>query len=380
MPDARRVPRVNRNFWWVLGTVPVVAVLAAFGLRIHGVQRDVGRWQEYQRASAAAGEDLGIANWLPAPVAESDDLMKHPWMVGFLSSETSPEAKVVASMQPEAVPGLEYYEVPAYATSWFDGKVAEIDRVLDLGGKEWEHLRGIHDAIARSGCTVPIDLERPMESAGGSWTRLSAVSKALALQADAAIASGKEDAAVATIESILRLGGHFAGKNSLISTIIGAGAEAQALGLIELGLARHAFSENGRKRLLAALPTRDLPRQMATVMRVERGIFLKEIAPLAKLQPAGSVKSLRGFFYPPERVVAANSLFYCETLDAVLTPPLSRETWDRFEDVVRAQEAKYDPDGYVIAGGVFRLFGGVGKSLMFQEAEEMDLIRRRLAE
>jgi len=352
---------------------------AVLGQRMWSIQRDIKRWEAYRSQCRLEGEDLGIKAWLPPAVADEDNLFAHPWMLGFMASENSPQAGTVAQLRAWPELGFDSYKVPSEGQSWFDGREAEAAAVLRAGRERAADLEAIHAAAGRPACQPPVALEPSYECLAHRWTHVNDLGPLLALHADAAMASGDGAAATIDLEAMLRLGQHLRGANFLLAAVIGAGFEARALPLVEAGLRRNLFREEEKRRLLAAIRTRPLPEEMAAVMRVERGMFLATLERLnPDRPPAGFKERWANWLHPPERLVATHSLHFCQMLDAPLGAPGGRPAWEDFHQRVSAISPQDATPGTELARAALAL-GNVAASLFVQE-DEIEQIRQRLAE
>lgn len=385
-PPLQSSPMEKRKRWWVWAAAIILPLLILAGvgwfLRENGIKRDLESWRNYQAAAKARGEDLGIGTWLPPKVADADNAFKHPWMLGFLTGDSSPEAEAVAALQPWSIPGLEDFEpvTEDHATgkSWFDGKPAERDAVLELGRTHAKDLAAIREMAARTGARLEVDTSRGYESAFGSWPNLSQPGTMLGLHAAAALAAGDEATAVADLEALLRLGSHFRSQNFLLPQIVGIGIEASALPVIETGAVKNAFSPASKQRLRAARRSRKVEDELAATWRVERGMFLQTLGTLVTKGSHSDPRPLTAFLRPPERVVATNSLAYCEMLDPALTTTPAIAGWqdlDRRISMIPKKDERDDPAQ--IAHATFILAGNIVGGLLMQE-EDMDRIFKLL--
>lgn len=351
----------------------------AVGFQTWAIRRDIVQWEKYQAHCRAIGEDLGIKAWLPPVVPDDDNVFTHPWVTGFVASESSPQAVAVAEMQPWPGLALDGYEAPSKGKSWFDGREAEAAAVLRAGKDRAGDFGAIHEAAGRGGCQPPVDLDGSFENVGGPWTRIGDLGQMLSVHADAAMASGDSSTAVADLEAMLNMGRHLRGGNFLLATVIGAGFEAHARKVIDAGLSRQIFHPEDRQRLLAAMRTRPVPDELAAVMRVERGVFLAALEKLvATPQPAEFKAKFRAVLNPPKRLVATNSLHFCRMLDAPLASGGGRAAWEDFD--LRVQELsqeKATPATRIAASAL--ALGNLAASLFVHE-DALDQIRQRLAE
>lgn len=260
--------RKNKG-WLIFSAIVFLGVLAALLYGAHGVKQDIERWDAYQQAARARGDDLGFKRWLPADPAADEDLFRHPWIQSFIDDEASAEAKAAESMHPWSGLGMDAYEVPVEGASWFEGRGEEMAKVLAAGEARQSDLEAIREEAARPGCRIPFDPDQPLEISSG--LRISELGAVLEIHADAAILSGDGETAAADIEALLRLGAHLRGQNKLLTTLVGVRFESRASGLLEVGLTRGGFSQEARQRMLRAMRTRSVPDELANVMRVERG-------------------------------------------------------------------------------------------------------------
>jgi hypothetical protein len=381
-----RSPMEKRRRWWIWPVAIILPLLIfAAGVwfyRDNGIKRDLESWRNYQAAARARGEDLGIEAWLPPKVADSDNLFTHPWMLGFIEGESSPQAETVAALQPWPGLGLEDYElrVEDYESgkTWFDDKPTERERVLEAGRTHAKDLAAIHEMAARPGARLEVDTSRGYESAFGSWPNLSDLGHMLGLHAAAALSAGDEASAVADLEALLRLGSHFRGQNFLLPQIVGAGQESSALPVIETGALKNAFSPASKQRLRAARRSRKIEDELAASWRLERGMFLQTLESVVRRSTHSDSRPLIAFFRPPERLLAANSLAYCEMLDPALAPPLSVAAWQDFDGrITRIHKKKKSDDPVEIAHATFILGGNIVSGLLVQE-EDIDRIFKLL--
>jgi len=368
--------RFLKNATWIAGTLAVVLAATGLALRTAGIRRDIERWDEYQRNSKVAGEDLGVDSWQPPNVAGDDNLVDHPWMRGFFASESSEAANAVAALQPGPGLGLNGYVPPAEAQSWFDGKEAEAIRVREAARLYATHLSGIHEAAKRPSCRLPMDFARFYEAFNGSWVRLGKLPKVLVVQADAAISQGDGEAACEHLVAMFRLGNHLRSQNFMLASVLGASFEGQAAGATELGLDRGIFSPEMRGRLLASMRRRPLAEELVAAMKVERAWFLQQL----ELLPPSPIRGIRRFspqnlFNPPERIKAVNALFFCKTLDTAWGQTPSRETWERFDTSL--QEITKKDSAPALAAGSFFGLRGIIPSLFSQE-DDLERLRTKL--
>ena len=373
------MPRWKARTAWIVGSLLLLQIGALVGQRMWAIQRDIRRWEAYREQCRLRGEDLGIKAWLPPAVADSDNLFGHPWVLGFMASEDSPQAASVAKLQ--AWPGLalEAYEAPADGKSWFDGREAEAAAVLRAGRERSSDLEAIHAAAGRRACRPPVVPDATYEGPPHRWQRVNDLGPLLALHADAAMATGDTAAATRDLEAMLRFGRHLRGADFLLATVIGAGFEARAMPIVEAGLQRDLFRQEDKRRLLAALRTRPLPEELAAVMRVERGVFLATLERLIPDRPPTGLKERwTNWLQPPERLVATNSLHFCQMLDAPLATPGARKAWEDFGQRLSALSRRDAPPRTELANAAL-VVGNVAAALFIQE-DELDRIRQRLAE
>jgi hypothetical protein len=346
---------------------------------MHAIRRDLERWEDYQAHCRSTGEDLGIEAWLPAPVAPEDNVFSHPWITGFLASESSPQAQAVAGLQPWPGLGLDGHEEPADGQSWFEGREAEASAVVQAGRDRAGHFEAIHEAAGRAGCQPPLDFSGSYETLSGPWSRVAELGPMLAIHAEAAMLSGTISAATADLEAMLRLGKHLRGQNFLIATLIGMAFESRAKPIIELGLTRNVFQAGDRRRLLAAMRTRPVHDEMAAVMRVERGMFLASLEDEIEEAPtAGFEAKFDAWLNPPARRIATNSYYFCKLLEPTLANSGSRSTWEDFDRTIRRMSKEEPTPANGIAKTIYVLIGEFGP--YFEQEDELDALRQRLAE
>jgi hypothetical protein len=373
------MPRWKARTWWILGLLLLLQLAVAVGFCKHAIRRDLERWEDYQAHCRSIGEDLGIEAWLPAPVAPEDNVFNHPWITGFLVSESSPQAQAVGELQPWPGLGLDGHEEPADGKSWFDGREAEASAVAQAGRDRAGHFKAIHEATARTGCRPPLDFSGSYETLSGPWSRVAEFRPMLAIHAEAAMLSGDISAATADLEAMLRLGKHLRGQNFLIATLIGMAFDSRAKPIIDLGLTRNLFQAGDRRRLLAAMRTRPVHDEMAAVMRVERGMFLASLEDeIEKAQPAGFDAKLEAWLNPPARRIATNSYHFCKLLEPTLANSASRSSWEDLDRAIRRMSKEEPTPANGIAKTIYVLIGEFGPC--FEQEDELDALRQRLAE
>lgn len=318
---------VRKPWFWL--TLVAVVFLALLGLRAEATRRDVERWQAYQSMSRQAGDDLGVEAWLPPDVAETDNLMTHPWVAGFLSSESSAQSIALDSLQPWPGLALDGYLGPEEGRSWFEGRESESERVRHAALTYEADLAAIHEAAGRPGCRLPVDFSRPFELDDKSWLRVDQIRHALSVQADAEVAHGDGEAASRHLAALFRWGDHLRGQDFLLASVVGAGFESDAIAIARAGVVRKAFSPAERKRLLVAMRARPAENELLQVMKVERGWFLMTLDEAVAAAPAGLL-SFNAWLHPAERLRATNALHFCHALDSVRPP--TRPAWMRFHE------------------------------------------------
>lgn len=348
-------------------------VVGGLIVRMEMIRRDVERWRTYQASARARGEDLGIEAWLPPKVADADNAFAHPWMRGFLSGDSSPEAKAVAALQAWPDLGIDDYGVWEDAENrklWFDGRPEERSRVLEAGRIHAKDFAAIYEAAARPSARLEIDASQVYESVSSSTRSSHLLGRMLGLHAAAALSARDEPAAVADLEAMLRLGSHFRRQNSLLPEVIGAGFEANALSVIEAGAVKNVFSPASKQRLRAARSSEKIEEELAACWRGERGMFLQTLERMVKTGDSSYGHPRVGFLQPPERFLAVNSLAFCEMLDPVLTPPVSLAGWKDFDRrIAMLRNGKEGDDPAQFAHAAYLLTGGIPGSLLVQEKD-----------
>lgn len=371
--------RGKSRIWWILGFLLLFQIAAAVGFRARAIRQDIGRWEEFQANCRTTGEDLGIKPWLPPEVADEDNFFRHPWVTGFLASESSPQAEAVEELQPWPGLALDGHEEPAEGKSWFDGREAVASAVIEAGKDRADHFKEVHEAAGRNGCQPPLDFSGSYETLSGPWTRVAGLGPMLAVHAEAAIVSGDAPAATADLEAMLRLGNHLRGQNFLLATLIGMAFETRARPIIELGLTRQVFQAGDRGRLLAAMRTRPVHDELAAVMRVERGMFLASLEDqFKKAATTGTKAKLEAWWNPPGRTIATNSFHFCKLLEPTLANPGARTSWEDFDRMIRRMAKEEPTPANAIAKTMYVLIGEFGP--YFAQEDQLDLLRQRLAE
>jgi len=359
-----------------------LVVVAGLVVRFQVIRRDVEGWENYQQECRSRGEDLGIEKWLPPKIAEADNAFAHPWMREFLKEDFSPQGEAIDALQASPGLGIEDYEVQVEdgenSKLWFDDKPAERDRVLEAGRAHAADFTAIHELAARPGARLDVDTSRIYESSCRFPANLSHIGPMLGLHAAAALSAGDEAAAVADLEALLRLGSHFRSQNFLLPQVVGAALEGSALPVIEAGAARNSFSPASKQRLRTARRTRKIEDELAACWRGERGVFLQTLESIVKMEGRTGSAPFAGFFYPPKRYQAVNSLAFCEILDPALAAPVSLAGWQDFERrVALIFNEKGNDDPAQITHGTLMMGGGVVGGMLVQE-EDMDRIFKLL--
>ena len=374
----------KRRLFLLAGLIalPLLLTGIAFLYRAHVTQRDLEKWQTYQESARTRGEDLGVEAWLPPQPADAENFFTHPWILGFLTGESSPQAEAAASMQPWPGLGLDGYELRVGdeeagepVKSWFEDKPEDRDRVLETVRTHAADLAAIREAAARSHSRAQLDLSQGYQGGLDAWCNLSDLGTLLGVHADAALAAGDEATAVADLEALLRLGAHFRGQHFLLSLVIGAGIEARALAVIEAGATKKAFSPASKQRLRAARRSGKVEEEIASTLRVERGMYLKTVAQFVTKAGRQNQDVLP---YKPERLVATNSLFFCEMLDSALLPAPSVAGWRDFDQRIATLRAPAKSGNLTaIATATLLATGGVASGMVVQE-EEFDRVYKLL--
>lgn len=353
-----------------------LVVVAGLVVRRQAIRRDVEQWESYQQECRSRGEDLGIEAWLPPAVADSENFAAHPWIKAVIASEKSPEAEVGWDWKYWVYDELEDYEGPDNGRSWFEGKPEKATAVMERGAALTADFTAIREAAGRRGCRLPVAVDRDRDRLGAVLSRLRDTTEMISLHAEAALALNEEAIAVDDIEALLHIGDNLQSQHFLVSVLAGKQVKASAASLIEIGLVRGGFSCSSRLRLRSSLLNPPTGENIATIMRLERGMTLEEMCKVLEQQVPGE-RFGEGFMQPPERRTAYFKYTFCKTLDLVLLKPATRETWERFDQTLK--EAVDDlPPGDLTAGSLL-LYGDIFPSF-FQQADRLEDIRKKLAE
>ena len=353
-------------------------VVAGLIVRLQVIQRDVERWENYQRECRSRGEDLGIESWLPPAVADAENFAAHPWIAAMIASEKSPEAKVARDWRDWQYDELEDYEGPDNGKSWFEGRPEKAAAVLERGASLTADFKAIRESAGRPHCRFPAAMDRDHDRLSEALSRLGDTAEMISIQAEAALALNHEAIAVDGIEALLRMGDHLQSQHFLSSVLGGMRIRSSALSLIETGLARGRFSPASRLRLRSSLGNPPAGEDVATIMRLERGMVLKKMGGALE-RPGTGERSLEGFMQPPARRAARFKYSFCKTLDAVLEKPPTRVTWEAFDSIIGEAAKDLPPTDTDLAVGSLSLYGYIFP-LFFQHADRIEQIRKQLAE
>lgn len=296
-------------------------------------ERDLERWRDYQESARTRGEDLGIEAWLPQPVPDADNLFCHPWMVRF-----------------------------------FAGRSKEL--VQALGHPRARDFAEVHEMAARPRAWANVDFKTNIPTAFETWSDLSGLGSMLWNRAAGALYSGDEATAVDDLQALLRLGAHLRSQNILLPHLLGSAMESRALGVIETGARKKAFSPESKYRLRTARRTRELGEEIALTLLVERGLHLKHFESFFERPRRSLGEKLSTVFTSPEHVVAANSLFLCEKLDLALSPSPSVAGWRDFARRTGVPLLRGLPGSPIaIASRTISIFGRVVGGFLTQEKQ-----------
>jgi hypothetical protein len=369
------VSRWKAISWWLSGLLLGILILGAFAARALSTRRDVGRWEEYRRGKEATGDDYGVDAWLPTAVADADNFAAHPWIASLMASESSPEAKVAWDWTDWWLEEFEDYMGPEDGKSWFGGKPDEAKRIMARAATLEADFNSIHEASGRSGCRLPVVMDRDSDRLSRASGNLGDATRMLSLHAEAALAMNEESAAVEDLLALLRIGAHLQSQRFLLAVLSGKQASASALSIIEVGLAGGRFSPESQKRLADALRIPTGGDELAATMRLERGLVLEKMGRLLGQKQDGE-RFLEGFMQPPPRRSARFKLSFCKTLDPMLENA-TRETWEVYDDAIDEASRKSPPEDLAI--GSLTIYGGIFP-VFFEHADRIERIRQRLTE
>lgn len=353
-----------------------LVVVAGLLVRMQAIQGDVERWENYQQECRSRGEDLGVEAWLPPDVADRENFAAHPWIKAMIASEKSPEAKVVWDWKYWAYDALDGHEGPDNGSTWFEGKPEKAIVVMERGATLTADLAAIREAAGRPACRLPLALDRDLDRLSEVLSRLRDTTEMISLRAEAALALNEEVTAVDAIETLLRIGDHLQSQHFLLSVLTGKRVKASAVSIIEIGLARGSFSSASRLRLRSSLRNPPAGEDIATIVRLQRGMILEEMGKLLEQRAPGE-RFGEGFMQPPARRTASFKYTFCKTLDSVLLKPATRETWESFDQILGGA-VDHLPPGDLAAGSLL-LYRDIFPSF-FQHADRIEGIRKKLAE
>lgn len=361
--------------WWLSGLLLGVLILGAFAARALSTRRDVDRWEEYRRGKEANGDDYGVDAWLPPAVADADNFAAHPWIASLIASEGSPEAKVAWDWKYWVYDEFEDYRGPDDGKSWFGEKPDEAKRVIARGSLLAADFKSIREAAGRPVCRLPTSLDRDLEAYSQVLERSRDTTGMLSLHAEAALVLKEEAAALEDLLALLRIGDHLQTQHFLLAVLEGKRTKASAISVIEVGLADGRFSPESRKRMADALMVPSEGEDVATIMRLERGLVLETMGGLLG-RKHDDERFLEGFMQPPPRRSARFKLSFCKTLDPMLESS-TRETWGAYDDVI--DEVLRKSPGRDLAVGSLLAYSGIFPRF-FEHADRIERIRQRLAE
>ena len=373
------MPRWNTRAWWILGLLIGAVVLGAFAVRAFGTRKDIERWEDYRRESQSRGEDLGFEAWLPPEIPDDANFVAHPWMRGLLSSNADPQAIALADWKEWRIQELGIYERPKGGESWFQGNPGKAEAVLERGRRDTLDLNGAHAAVARPQCRLSLGFDPDSPTLDNATMerlrRLAELQEVLALRAEAALIANDVPTAVADLEALLRMGNHLRSQNLVLLSMHGSTCETDASKVIQLALKSGQLSAETKRQLSDAIRTRSLTEELSKAFRVDRGLNLSCMEGI--IQASAPSPNRQSWRFQPQRLVASNSLFFCQRMDQVLEKDADRADWEAFE------RSTLKVKGTDLSTGIAAiLLLGTANAIpeLFLREEEIDLLRQRLAE
>lgn len=331
--------------------------------------RQVKRWQEFKTSAEAKGDRFTYDAWLPPAVPDEENFARHPWMERALTDESSVIARLEA-MSPKAIRGMEQW----HGSQSITPSPQQAEAVLQHYASFAPEFDAIHQSCARKQCRLS-NLTSLSTSTLRS-TQLSRMQKILECHAQAALIAGQEDVAVTDLTALLRLGAHLRSQNLVIYMVLGAGAEARALTLINTSLPTGAFRPESRKKLLEAMRTRPARDEIPFLLRTERQFQLQIIDlmenPAVENGDAVMRWPVRTFPSLKRAHLSQCRRFICEQTASLLLVPARTDAW-------RLEQEKPEPKAPAAIPGIgLSQLTPIISGLMLQE-EEFDQLRRILA-
>lgn len=366
---------MKSRVWWFLGLLLLAGVTAPFVVRAQRTHAAEVAWDNYQKDHPSLISDADAAPAVP----DGDNFAAHPWVAKIGSKPKSEDGSIRLENWRRQM-DIDH-DAPEEGNSLFAGKPQEARNALDSAREYEADFRAIHEAAARPACRLPepsaaYQAALPSDQEHPAWYRLSEVAQALAHRADAALAAGELDLAIADLEAMLRIGRHLRSQHVFFASVIGMGNERRALEIIAAGLAEDRWSTEGKRRLVAAMRTTPADNELSPVMRRERA----EITGLLdKLGKAKKSERLEGtFWYPPARIVALNKLYVCKRLEPILVTDSTREDWVRFEAGLYSDPmTRNEAEGGIGLGFVRMSFSIIQD--VFEQEDEFLRIRHELS-
>jgi hypothetical protein len=371
--------RWKARTWWILGLLCGALLLGAFAVRAFGTRKDIERWEDYQRECQSRGEDLDFEAWLPPEIPDDANFVAHPWMRGLLSSNADPQAIALADWREWRIQELAIYERPKGGESWFQGNLGKAEAVLERGRRGTLDLNGAHAAAARPQCRLSLGFDPDSPNLDDATMemlrRLAELQEALALRAEAALIANDAPTAVADLEALLRVGNHLRSHNLVLLSMHGSTCETDASKVIQLALKSGQLSSEAKRRLSDAIRTRSLTEELTKAFRVDRGLNLRCMEGIIRASAPNPHR--RSWRYQPERLVASNSLSFCQRMDQVLEKDANRADWEAFE------KSTWKVTGTDLSTGIAAiLLLGTANAIpeLFLREDEIEQLRQRLAE
>ena len=277
--SSRAERRSRRLGWWLFF---VVAVMAPFSLVVAGAVVVCLWWQLAHIAAInevkaevariqAAGEPITIADWYAHHrVPEGTKDITGLWLAALTACES----------QSNQIPKEEHQKVPIVGYADRKLLVADIpDSVLPVSEA---HLAKFERAIqavlvatqADGECRYPIPFENAFASVPPHTPQLRIVARIMTLRARVAMARGKYDVAIESIEANLAAARSFEHQPTLVEYLVRVAVAGVALDDSKHLLAKSDLTDEQLLRLQALVQDVDLADSLCTTMLGERGLGL----------------------------------------------------------------------------------------------------------
>jgi hypothetical protein len=370
--DVSAKRQTNARLRWV--AVAVVILIAGgvpFAIRDWKTKRDIARWESFKAAWEAKGEDFTGASSLSPAIPDESNFAAHPWIAALLGSGSSHPSQIAAHLKGSA----EFAEWNKNSDRVQDPETAAA--ILALAGTVQEDLSLLREASERSDCRFEL-----ISSIGDvnpeGFRRLADVTHLIAAHASAALATGDQDAAIADIGELARIGRRVEKHRLLYHEIVGTLMEEQALWIVKEGLERDQWTPESKQALLKVLPPHvSLPDDIVETLKGERRIFLAGIdaGVTRESSSTGFEGWWRKFQFSPQRLAALNKRVLCEKLQPLLSGTATISDWDDLE------KGKAKVDGENDAGLANGTLGGMARVVvgLMQAEEKADAVRGTLA-